>query len=54
MSNVIQKPPRRTATPRLTLGAIHQQLAALNQRVEDLEDLRQLNQAIERHATTPL
>ena len=54
MSNVIQKPPRRTGTPRLTLGAIHQQLAALNQRVEDLEDLRQLNQAIERQATKPL
>jgi hypothetical protein len=54
MSNVTAKPARRTAQPKLTLRALHEELAALNQRVEDLEDLRELNQAVERQGTKPL
>ncbi len=54
MSNVTAKPARRTAQPKLTLRALHKELAALNQRVEDLEDLRELNQAVERQGTKPL
>jgi len=54
MSNVIERPARRTGQPKLTLRALREELAALNQRVEDLEDLRELNQAIERQASKPL
>jgi hypothetical protein len=52
MSNVIEKPGRRTA--RTTLCGLQAELAALSQRVEDLEDLRELNQAIERNGNRPL
>ncbi|MBI5383804.1 MAG: hypothetical protein HZA90_03865 [Verrucomicrobia bacterium] len=44
-------------TPCLETGAWPtqpEQLAALNQRVEDLEDLRELNQAIKRPGNMPL
>lgn len=54
MSNVIEKTARRTAQPKLTLRALHEELAVLNQRVEDLEDLRELNQAMERQGNKPL
>lgn len=54
MSSVIQKPAKHAAKPRLTLGALHTELAALRERVEDLEDLRELNQAIERNGDKPL
>jgi hypothetical protein len=54
MSSVIERPSRRTTKPRLTLSALRQELAALRQRVEDLEDLRELNQAIERNGAKPL
>jgi hypothetical protein len=54
MSNVIEKPARRTAQRKLTLHALHEELTALHQRVEDLEDLRELNQAIERQGNKPL
>ena len=54
MSNVIERQARRTAPPKLTLRALHEELAALQQRVEDLEDLRELNQAIERQGNKPL
>ncbi len=54
MSNLIENPARRTAHPKLTLRALHEELAALNQRVEDLEDLRELNQAVERQGNKPL
>ena len=53
MSNVTEKPARRAAQPKLTLRAVHEELAALNQRVEDLEELRELNQAIERQGNKP-
>ena len=54
MSSVIEKPSKRTAKPRLNLSLLHEELVALRQRVEDLEDLRELNQAIERHGAKPL
>ena len=54
MSNVIGKPARRAAQPKLTLRALHEELNALHQRVESLEDLRELNQAIERQGNKPL
>lgn len=50
----MEKPARRTASPRLRLQALQAQVVALNQRVEDLEDLRELNQAIERQGNKPL
>lgn len=54
MSNVIEKSARRSAKPRLTLRAVYEEVTALHQRVEDLEDLRELNQAIERQGSKPL
>ena len=54
MSNVIERPPKRTTKSQLTLSVLHEELAALRQRVEDLEDLRELNQAIERNGAKPL
>lgn len=54
MSNVLEKTARRRPLTRLTLRALHQELVALNQRVGDLEDLRELNQAIERQGNKPL
>ena len=33
---------------------LHEELRALRERVEDLEDLRELNQAIERNGNKPL
>ena len=54
MSNVIGKPARRAAQPKLTLRALHEELNALHQRVEGLEDLSVLNQAIEWQGNKPL
>lgn len=45
---------KRTTKPRLNLSRLHEKLVALRQRVEDLEDLRELNQAIERNGSKPL
>ena len=45
---------KRTTKPRLNLSLLHDELVALRQRVEDLEDLRELNQAIERNGSKPL
>ncbi|MEK7675133.1 MAG: hypothetical protein AAB676_04770 [Verrucomicrobiota bacterium] len=53
MSNAIGKPARRAPKPKLSLRALQEELAALNERVEDLEDLRELNQAIARQANKP-
>ncbi|GDY21134.1 hypothetical protein LBMAG56_24800 [Verrucomicrobiota bacterium] len=39
---------KRITKPRLNLSLLHEELVALRQRVEDLEDLQELNQAIER------
>lgn len=54
MNSVIERPSKRTPKPRLNLSVLHEELAALRQRVEDLEDLRELNQAIERNGSKPL
>jgi hypothetical protein len=50
MSEVIIRPPRKSDRPRTTLSGLQAELAALRERVEDLEDLRELNEAIERNA----
>jgi len=54
MNSVLEKPMKRAATPRLTLQALHHELRELRARVVDLEDLRELNQAIERNGNKPL
>jgi len=47
----------RRAAPRknkrITVGRLHRELRGLRTRVEDLEDLRDLNAAIERNAGKP-
>jgi hypothetical protein len=45
---------RRAGKPLLTLWMLQRELIALRERVEDLEDLRELNQAIERNGSKPL
>lgn len=40
-------------TKRITVGQIREELRRLRSRVEDLEDLRDLNAAIERNAGKP-
>ena len=54
MNSVIQKPTKRAAKSKLTLRALHAEVIALRERIEDLEDLRELNQAIERNGKKPL
>lgn len=54
MNNALERPPKRMAAPRLTLQAMHRELRELRERVADLEDLRELNQAIERNGGKPL
>jgi TolA-binding protein len=54
MINTLEKPRKRGNKPRLSLATLQRQLRALQQRVEDLEDLRELNQAIERNGGKPL
>ena len=48
------KNARKSAKPRLTLEALHHEVVELRRRLEDLEDLRELNQAIERNGSKPL
>ncbi len=40
-------------TRKVTIGKLHTELRRLRRRVEDLEDLRDLNAAIERNAGKP-
>ncbi len=54
MSNVLERPAKRKTNPQFTLGTLHRELVELRQRVEDLEDLRELNQAIERNCNKRL
>jgi outer membrane protein TolC len=54
MSNLTERPARRTARRKLSLRRLQEELAVLNRRVEDLEDLRELNQAVERQGNKPL
>lgn len=54
MSSVLERPARRKSKPRVTVQILQRQILELRQRVEDLEDLRELNQAIERNGAAPL
>ena len=49
MSTIVATPPKKAAPSRLTLHSLHQELHALRERVADLEDLRELNEAIARN-----
>ena len=49
MSNTTLPRPKAKARPKLTLQEVHAELLRLRERVEDLEDLRELNAAIERN-----
>jgi hypothetical protein len=42
-------PQRRSGRARVTLRSLHDEVQRLRERVEDLEDLRELNAAIERN-----
>ena len=54
MNSVLDQPPKRAARQRLSLEDLHRELKDLRNRVEDLEDLRELNQAIERNGSKAL
>jgi hypothetical protein len=45
--------PRKAASRRITVREIHAELQRLRRRVEDLEDLHELNAAIQRNAGKP-
>ena len=48
-ATVCAPPPRRAGRTRVTLRSLHEEMQRLRERVEDLEDLRELNAAIERN-----
>lgn len=54
MSNAVAEKPKKTTQGKLSLQALHREVLQLRQRVEDLEDLRELNQAVERNGSKPL
>ncbi len=54
MNSVLEKPTKQATTSRLTLQSLHREVLELRQRIVDLEDLRELNQAIERNGGKPL
>ena len=54
MNSVLERPARPNVKGRITLRSIGVELESLRQRVEDLEDLRELNQAIQRNGSKPL
>ena len=49
MRNVHTSEPKRRPRRRLTIRAVYDELNRLRERVEDLEDLRELNEAIVRN-----
>jgi len=49
MRNVLTSEPKRRPRRRLTIRAVYDELNRLRERVEDLEDLRELNEAIVRN-----
>ncbi len=49
----MNKNPAPRRTNRVTVRQLHSELQRLRRRVEDLEDLRDLNAAIERNAGKP-
>jgi type IV secretory pathway VirB4 component len=54
MNSVIEKPGKRSVAARVTLRSLHREVTELRQRISELEDLRELNQAIERNGSKPL
>ena len=49
MSNVLASEPKKQPGRRITLRAVYEEVSRLRERVEDLEDLRELNEAIARN-----
>ncbi len=49
MSNVAFSQPKKGVRPKITLRALYDELNRLRERVEDLEDLGELNDAIVRN-----
>jgi hypothetical protein len=49
MNNALASEPKKRPGQRLTVRAVHEELERLRERVEDLEDLRELNEAIVRN-----
>ena len=49
MSNVMISQLKKNVAPRITLRALYDEVNRLRERVEDLEDLRELNAAIARN-----
>ena len=49
MSNMLTSEPKNRSAQRITVRAVYDELNRLCQRVEDLEDLRELNEAIVRN-----
>ena len=49
MSNVLISQAKKRGGPRITVRAVYDELNRLRERVEDLEDLRELNEAIARN-----
>jgi hypothetical protein len=54
MSNGVATASKRTAARRPTLRSLQEELRVLRERVEDLEDLRELNEAIARNRSKRL
>jgi len=54
MNNVATTQPAKGPRPRASLRTLQAELKRLRQRVEDLEDLRDLNEAIARNKGKPL
>jgi cell division protein FtsB len=54
MNNVATTQPAKGPRPRISLRTLQAELKRLRQRVEDLEDLRDLNEAIARNKGKPL
>jgi hypothetical protein len=54
MNSILERPTKRATGQRPTLQSLHREVLELRQRVSDLEDLRELNQAIERNGAKPL
>ena len=49
MSKVLNSQAKKGNGPRITVRALYDELNRLRERVEDLEDLRELNEAIARN-----
>ena len=49
MSNIAALQSKKARRPKITLRAVYDELHRLRERVEDLEDLRELNEAITRN-----